>query len=122
MQSHGNLLLSLYGQARGRAAEYWGEQYVKLEQWLLTMGVPERARAWYSAKSSAFRNYLDAFASGINAYAQEHADLIDDSVEVVLPVKGEDILAHLQQVLNFTFIVEFTRRCKFKSQTAQSWL
>lgn len=24
MQSHGNLLLRLYGQARGRAAEYWG--------------------------------------------------------------------------------------------------
>jgi acyl-homoserine-lactone acylase len=27
MQSHGNLILRLYGQARGRAAEYWGEKY-----------------------------------------------------------------------------------------------
>lgn len=43
------------------------------------MGVPERARTCYSAQSPAFRNYLEAFASGI-AYAQEHADLIDDSV------------------------------------------
>ncbi|MHC5823396.1 MAG: penicillin acylase family protein, partial [Nostoc sp.] len=28
MQSHGDLLLRLYGQARGRAAEYWGEKYL----------------------------------------------------------------------------------------------
>lgn len=28
MQSHGNLLLRLYGQARGRGAEYWGEEYL----------------------------------------------------------------------------------------------
>ena len=109
MQSHGNSLLSLYGQARGRAAQYWGEEYVESDQWVLTMGVPDRARAWYAAQSPAFRSYLDAFASGINAYAQAHADLIDDSVEVVLPVKGEDILAHLQRVLNFTFIVDPTQ-------------
>ncbi len=29
MHSHGNLLLRVYGQARGRAAEYWGEDYLK---------------------------------------------------------------------------------------------
>src|SRR5262245_61566368 len=28
MHSHGNLVLRLYGQARGRAAEYWGKDYV----------------------------------------------------------------------------------------------
>ncbi len=105
MQSHGNLLLRMYGQARGRAAEYWGEKYLESDKWVLTMGVPERARSWYSAQSPAFRTYLDAFAMGINAYVKEHADLIEDSVEVVLPVKGEDVLAHLQRVLNFTFVV-----------------
>ncbi len=105
MQSHGDLLLRLYGQARGRAAEYWGEEYLESDKWVLTMGVPNRARSWYSAQSPAFRSYLDAFATGINSYVKEHADLIDDSVEVVLPVKGEDVLAHLQRVLNFTFVV-----------------
>jgi acyl-homoserine-lactone acylase len=105
MQSHGNLLLRLYGQARGRAAEYWGEKYLESDKWVLTMGVPERARSWYSAQSPAFRNYLDAFADGINTYVKEHGDLIDDSVEAVLPVKGEDVLAHLQRVLNLTFVV-----------------
>ena len=105
MQSHGNLLLRLYAQARGRAAEYWGEKYLESDRWVLTMGVPERARSWYLAQSPTFRNYLDAFAAGINAYAQEHQDLISDEVEVVLPVKAEDVLAHLQRVLNFTFVV-----------------
>jgi acyl-homoserine-lactone acylase len=105
MQSHGNLLLRLYGQARGRAAEYWGEKYLESDRWVLTMGVPERARSWYLAQSPSFRRYLDAFAAGINAYAQEHSDLIEDQVEVVLPIKPEDVLAHLNRVLHFTFIV-----------------
>lgn len=105
MQSHGDLLLRLYGQARGRAAEYWGEDYLESDQWALTMGVPNRARHWYQAQSPTFRGYLDAFAAGINAYAQEHGDLIADEVEVVLPVQPEDVLAHLQQLLYFTFVV-----------------
>ncbi len=106
MHSHGNLLLRVYGQARGRAAEYWGEDYLKSDQWVVTMGVPQRAQTWYQQQNASFRSYLDSFAAGINAYAQEHPELIDDEVEVVLPVKGEDILAHLQRVLYFTFVVD----------------
>ncbi|BAZ20933.1 peptidase S45, penicillin amidase [Kalymmatonema gypsitolerans NIES-4073] len=105
MQSHGNLLLRLYGQARGRAAEYWGEKYLESDRWVQTMGVPERARSWYKEQNPTFRNYLDAFAAGINAYAQEHREKLDDEVELVLPVKAEDVLAHLHRVLHFTFVV-----------------
>lgn len=106
MQSHGNLLLRLYGQARGQAAEYWGEEYLDSDKWVLTMDVPKRASAWYAAQSAAFRSYLNAFAKGINAYAQAHPDLIDDEVKVVLPVKPEDVLSHLQRVLLYTFVVD----------------
>lgn len=105
MQSHGDLLLRLYGQARGRGAEYWGEKYLDSDKWTLTMGVPSRASSWYKAQNPTFRSYLDGFAEGINAYVKENPNLIDDSVEVVLPVKGEDVLAHLQRVLHFTFMV-----------------
>ncbi|WP_339375460.1 acylase [Chroogloeocystis siderophila] len=105
MQSHANLLLRLYGQARGRAAEYWGEKYLESDRWVQRMGIPERAQSWYKAQNPAFRNNLDAFAAGLNAYAKAHPDLIDDEVEVVLPIEPVDILAHGQRVLHFTFVV-----------------
>jgi acyl-homoserine-lactone acylase len=105
MQSHANLLLRLYGQARGKAAQYWGEDYLESDKWVLRMGVPNRANSWYQEQSPAFRGYINAFVKGINTYAKTHPDLIDDEVEIVLPVKPEDVLAHLQRVLYFTFIV-----------------
>jgi acyl-homoserine-lactone acylase len=70
MQSHGNLILRLYGQARGRAAEYWSEDYLESDRWVQTMGVPDRARQWYQMQSPTFRSYLDAFADGINAMSK----------------------------------------------------
>ncbi|MEP0787725.1 MULTISPECIES: acylase [Cyanophyceae] len=105
MQSHGNLILRLYGQARGQGAEYWGKEYLESDRWVQTMGIPERASKWYEAQNPAFRSYLDAFAAGINAYALKHPELIDDEVEMVLPVRPVDIIAHEQRVMNFTFIV-----------------
>ncbi|MGL5833169.1 MAG: acylase [Waterburya sp.] len=120
MQSHGDLILRLYGQARGRAAEYWGEDYLESDQWVVTMGVPERATTWYQEQNETFRSYLDAFAAGINSYAQEHPELIDDEVEVVLPITGKDVLAHVQRVLNFTFVVDPATVADLASQGQQS--
>ncbi len=106
MQSHGDLILQLYGQARGRAAEYFGEKYLESDKYVRTMGIPARAREWYEAQNPTMRRYLDAFAAGINAYAKEHADQINDEVEQVLPVNGVDVLAHVQRVIHFTFVVD----------------
>src|SRR5947207_11109754 len=44
MQAQGNLLLELYGESRGRAAEYWGASHVELDRWVQLNGVPERAQ------------------------------------------------------------------------------
>lgn len=106
MQSHGNLILRLYGQARGKAAEYWGKEYLESDQWVRTMGIPERAQQWYQQQNPTFRGYLDAFAVGINNYAQENSDRIDDKLKAVLPVTGADVLAHGQRVLHFNFVVD----------------
>lgn len=106
MQNHGNLILRLYGQGRGRAAEYWGQKYLESDRWVQTMSIPERAQEWYKAQSPYFRNYLDAFAAGINDYVRAHPDLIDADVKAVLPVNGVDVLAHTQRVINFTFVVD----------------
>jgi len=105
MQSHGDLILRLYGQARGRAAEYFGERYLESDRYVRTMGIPARAREWYEAQNPTMRGYLDAFAAGINTYAKEHAAQINDEVEQVLPVDGVDVLAHVQRVIHFTFVV-----------------
>lgn len=104
MRSHGNLLLKLYGQARGRAAEYWGPANLAEDRYLRTVGVPARAKAWYAEQDPAFRALLDAFAAGINQYAKEHPEAITDSVKRVLPVSAVDVLAHTQRVIHFVFV------------------
>ncbi len=103
-QSHGDLILRLYGQARGRAAEYWGDKYLQSDRWVRLNGVHQRASEWYQAQSPQFRGYLDAFAEGVNTYVREHKDKIADEVEVVLPVSAIDVLAHSHRVIHFSFV------------------
>ena len=105
MQSHGDLILRLYGQARGRAAEYFGEKYLESDQYVRTMGIPARAKDWYKQQNPTMQGFLDAFAGGINNYAKENPDKINDEVKAVLPVDGVDVLAHVQRVIHFTFVV-----------------
>ena len=104
MESHGDLVLKLYGEARGRAAEYWGEQYLESDRYIRTMGVPGRAAEWLEVQRPDIRAYLEAFATGINDYAEEHPDLIDDEMEIVLPVQARDILAHVQRMIHLEFV------------------
>ncbi len=104
MQSHGDLLLRLYGQARGRGAEYWGAGYADADRWVRTMGVPARAARWAKEQAIDVRGPLDAFVAGVNAYASQHADRISNDVKVVLPVTVADVLAHVQRVIHFTFV------------------
>ncbi len=103
-RSHGDLLLRLLGKSRGRAAEYWGETYLEGDRLIHTLGVPRLAGEWYEAQKPQFRSAFDAFARGINEYVKEHGDQIDDEVEVVLPVAGTDLTAHLLRVLHFGFV------------------
>ena len=102
--SHGNLVLKLYGEARGRASEYWGEPNLATDRFVRTMGIPARAERWYQQLNPAYRANLDAFAAGFNQYAEQHGDQIVDSVKVVLPVTARDVLAHGQKIINFLFM------------------
>lgn len=109
MQSHGDLILKLYAQARGRGAEYFGEKYLESDRYVRTMLIPSRANQWYKKQNPQMRRYLDAFASGMNAYAKENPDKISDEVKAVLPVDAVDVLAHVQRVIHFTFVVNAGR-------------
>jgi len=117
MENHANLLLRLYGQARGRAAEYWGAAWLESDRWVWTNGIPGRARDWRARQGYYFGAWLDAFAAGINAYADAHRDRIADDVERVLPVTTDDVLAHVQRVIHFTFLASRDAM----QGAAQSW-
>jgi len=94
MQSHGNLLLRLYGQARGRS---WAE-IPESDQWVQTMGMSALRRSGFSQLSRCLRC--------CQCLCSKHAEQIDDEVKAVLPVDAVDVLAHNQRVLNFTFVVD----------------
>ena len=104
-RNHGDLLLKMYGQARGRSAEYWGgEGNLAEDQWVHTVGGPRAGQAAYDAMRPEYRAYVDAFVAGINDYARAHPGRIADSVEVVLPVRGPDVQAHMARVLYSYFL------------------
>jgi acyl-homoserine-lactone acylase len=104
MEMHGDLLLLLYGRARARGAEYWGAAHRETDEFLRVMDAPRRTAQWYGQQTPAFRANLDAFAAGINAYARAHPDRIVDSVHVVVPVSGADVLAATQLSFHFTYL------------------
>jgi acyl-homoserine lactone acylase PvdQ len=103
-QSHADEILRLYGEARGKGAEYWGEKYEATSIWLLKNDVPARSKSWYDQQEPAFRANLDAFAKGMSDYAKAHPDAIDPDVKVVLPVTGVDVVAHAHRLMNFVYV------------------
>jgi acyl-homoserine-lactone acylase len=123
MECHGDLILKLYGAARGLGAEYWGERYLNSDRYIKTFGVPKRARYWYELQHPIFREYLDAFAAGMNAYATSHEDKISDEVKIALPIKSEDILAHLQRVIYINFLAQgfFKRVEQWGTTGSNAW-
>ncbi|WP_375209823.1 acylase [Hyphomonas jannaschiana] len=107
--SHANTIFRLYGEARGKGAEYWGAAYEDTTKWLIMNGVPERAQVWYDAQDPEFRRNLDAFADGMNAYAEAYPEAIDEDVKMVLPITGVDVVAHAHRLMNFVYVASPNR-------------
>ncbi|MEO8657226.1 MAG: acylase [Bryobacteraceae bacterium] len=104
MQSHGNLILKLYGESRGRASEYWGDKNLESDRWVLTNGIPERGLVWYNQQTPEFRRYLDAFADGMNEYARLHPDQLDPERRRVLPITAADPVIHTHRIVHFAYL------------------
>ena len=125
MHNHADMLLRLYGESRGRAAEYWGPPYLELDRWVQLNGVPERALEWYTAQDPTFRKYLDAFAAGINDFAKAHPDAISSQWRVVLPVNGVDVVGHSLRAVHYMYMGSQERMRRevdqlLKSRSAQA--
>lgn len=102
--TNGDLILKLYGEARGRAAEYWGAAYAEGDAWVHRVNVAEQAALSYHNLSDEFRSYVDSFAAGFNDYAAAHPERIGDEWEVVLPVQPVDLVAHGIRTLKYLFV------------------
>ena len=109
MKNHGNLVMKLYAQARGRAAEYYGASEVNSDKWAIANGVYERAAEWYRLQPAQFRADLDAFAAGMNAYGKAHPEQLDPAARAVLPVNGVDVVAHGHRMFNFLYVAPEAR-------------
>lgn len=105
MRNHADLLLRLYGESRGRAAEYWGgSENLELDRWVQLNGVPERAQNWYDAQDPRFRRYLDEFARGINDFAAKNPSTISPEYRAVLPVSGVDVVQHPLRAVHYGYM------------------
>ena len=55
MEAHAELLMRLYAQARGRGAEFYGEQYLADDRWVRTNGLPALAKQWATGPDRGIR-------------------------------------------------------------------
>lgn len=105
MEAHSELLVRLYAQARGRGAEFYGEQYLADDKWVRTNGLPAIAKQWASGQSAEFAPLIQAFAAGLNAWATEHQADLSPAAKAVLPLTVEDVYAHGLRTIHFDWVV-----------------
>ena len=105
MEAHSELLVRLYAQARGRGAEFYGEQYLDADRWVRTNGIPSRAKEWAKGQSPEFGPFVVAFVEGLNAWASEHRADLSPAAKGVLPVTVDDVYAHCLRVIHYDWIV-----------------
>ena len=104
MSCHADLVLKLYAQARGRASEYFGKDYLESDRQILLFDLPGLAAKSYIKQGREYRSYLDAFVQGMNDYAKANPAAIGEKYRQVLPVTPEDILSHMTRVIALEFL------------------
>jgi acyl-homoserine-lactone acylase len=109
MHNQADLLLRLYGESRGKGAEYWGAEKAALDRWLHVNDVPARAKSWCEAQTPEFRKYVDAFARGINDYAKAYPNHASPQYRVVLPVSGTDVVGHTLRAVHYMYMGSMNR-------------
>lgn len=105
MHNHGNLIAKLYGQARGRAAEYWGEAYLETDRLLHTFNLPAMAQMSLESLPAEELELVEAFVDGMNAYKRENPDLIEADLHQIFPLEPYDFLAHGFRIFYLEFLI-----------------
>lgn len=104
MHNHANLILQLYGRSRGRGAEYWGKDKIMDDMLIHTLGFPKLADEWEEKQDPKTRLIYESFVDGLNAYAENHPESIDDELKQILPLTTKDVNMHSMFVVFTRFI------------------
>jgi acyl-homoserine-lactone acylase len=104
MEGHAELLVRLYAQARGRAAEFYGDEYVSSDRFVRTTGIPQKAKQWEAQQSPEFGALIRAFAAGLNAWAAKNPDHLSATAKRVLPLTADDVYAHGLRVIHYDWL------------------
>jgi acyl-homoserine-lactone acylase len=104
MEGHAELLVRLYAQARGRAAEFYGDSYLASDRWVRTTGIPQKARQWAAEQTPEFGALIRAFADGLNAWAEKNRTLVSPAARGVLPLTPEDVYAHGLRIIHYDWL------------------
>ena len=104
MRSHANLILQLYGEARAKSSEYWGDDPQR-DQLLHKLGSMDAAEMMFDQMTQTDREIVESFTEGINAFAENYPDQIDEKNRLVLPVKSLDVIYHSTRVMYLEFLI-----------------
>jgi len=104
MHNHADLILKLYGQARGCAAEYWGDEYLDSDKLIRLFNIPEKAQKVYQTQDQEYKTYMNSFVKGINDYANAHPEAINETVRQVLPATITDVISHTIRITCMEFL------------------
>ena len=103
MKNHANLILRVYGESRGKSAEYWGTGYER-DRMLHLMNLPSTAVRTYQNLTEKEKMVIEAFTKGINDYAKANPDKIGDEYKIVLPIEPVDVYAHSLRGMYYEFL------------------
>jgi acyl-homoserine-lactone acylase len=104
MRNHANLILQLYGEARAKSSEYWGDDPQR-DQLIHKLGLMDAAENIFSQMTQIDGEIMESFAEGINAFAEKYPDQIDEKYRLVLPIKPLDVMYHATRVMYLEFLI-----------------
>lgn len=106
IQNHTDLIVKLYAQARGKSAEYLGDEYLESDKLIQLFEIPEKANRFYLSQTKDYQAYLDAFVNGVNGYLKANPEVLSEPLRQVLPIKTSDAVSHILRTIFLEFIAK----------------
>lgn len=119
MKNHGDLILKLYGEARGVSAELWGEGF-EVNKDMHRLGIIDQLETSYQNLAPQYQQMLSSFADGVNTYAEKHRSTLNKEYLKILPVRETDLIAHYFRVINYEFLIKWELQAAQRSKAGSN--